>query len=311
MSVPVATGLLHQRGRITRRVRRSVKAILTWGPLNEVVTTGLRAVLPQRSKLAEAAARYCPRAGLVEATLPDGKVLRMCSRGDDDVASTLFWRGWAGHEAETADPFYKLAATARTTLDIGAHVGYFSLLAAHANPAGRIFAFEPLPRVYERLTDNVRLNNLQGVSCEPIAVGSPGGQTEFFHVKSGIPSSSSLSQRFMQSIVSADELTSSKVEVVEIDDFVNARGLSVDLIKMDTETTEDQVFRGMTEVLARDHPHIFCEILEEGVGRTIEQILRPLGYEFWLLTSQGQIRREHIVPDAVWRNFLFRVPPVS
>ncbi len=112
----------------------------------------------------------------------------------------------------------------------------------------------------------------------------------------------------MQSVVPADELTSSKVEVVQVDDFVSARGLSVDLIKMDTETTEDEVFRGMTATLARDRPHIFCEILDEAVGQAIERILRPLGYEFVLLTPNGEIRREHTVPDARWRNFLFRVP---
>lgn len=311
MGGPLATSMLQKRGLAVRRLRHAVKIGVTWPPLNRLLTSVLRAALPEDSNLGETAARYLPRTGLVETALPDGKLLRMRSLGDDGVATTLFWLGWTGHEPETARPFYKLAMSAQTTLDIGAHVGYFSLLAAHANPAGRVFAFEPLPRVFDRLTDNVKLNHLQGVSCEPVAVGSPAGQMEFFHVKDGIPSSSSLSQAFMQSIVSADELTSSKVDVVQVDDFVNARRLRVDLIKMDTETTEDEVFRGMTETLARDHPQIFCEVIDERVGRTIEQILRPLGYEFVLLTPKGEIRCEHLIPDVAWRNFLFRVPPAS
>jgi len=297
-----------RRSLAVRRLRRATKVAVTWAPVNRALTTGVRAALPQGSTLREPAARYLPRAGLVEAPLPDGRVLRMRSRGDDDIATRLFWFDWAGHEPETARPFYELATSAQTTLDIGAHVGYFSLLAAHANPAGHVYAFEPLPRVFERLTDNVRLNDLPNVSCEPVALGSPGGQTEFFHVKSGIPSSSSLSRRFMQSIVPADQLTSTKVDVVQVDDFVNARGLSVDLVKMDTETTEDEVFRGMTETLARDRPHIFCEILDERVGQSIEQILRPLDYEFVLLTPTGEVRCEHLAPDGRGRNFLFRVP---
>lgn len=300
-----------RRGSFTRRLRASVKSVLTWRPLNLVLTSAVHGALPRGSRLREPAARYLPRAGLVEATLPDGSSLRLRSRGDDDIATKIFWLGWAGHEPETARLFYGLAASARTTLDIGAHVGYFSLLAAHANPGGHVYAFEPLPRVFARLTDNVRLNGVQNVSCEPLAVGSPAGQTEFFHVKSGIPSSSSLSKRFMQSIVPPDELTSTMVDVVQVDDFVNAKGLSVELIKMDTETTEDDVFRGMIQTLARDRPRIFCEILDDTVGQAIEQILRPLGYEFVLLSPTGEVRREHIVPDVTSRNFLFQVPSRS
>jgi FkbM family methyltransferase len=41
--------------------------------------------------------------------------------------------------------FWRLACKARVTLDIGAHVGYYSVLAGMANPAGTVFAFEPLP----------------------------------------------------------------------------------------------------------------------------------------------------------------------
>lgn len=230
----------------------------------------------------------------------------MSSRGDDGVASTIYWHGWAGYEPETATPFLKLATSARVTLDIGAHVGYFTLLAAQANPAGRIYAFEPLPRVFERLTANVRLNGINNVTCEPMAMGNEKGHAEFFHVKNRIPSSSSLSQRFMTSIVPSDQLTSSPVEVTQIDDFVDANGLVVDLIKLDTETTEDSVLQGAVRTLSRDHPLIVCEVLEQAIGREIERILRPLGYEWFRLTPDGEIWCEHLTPDKHWRNFLFR-----
>nr|MBA3746274.1 FkbM family methyltransferase [Solirubrobacterales bacterium] len=212
-----------------------------------------------------------------------------------------------GHEPETAELFYELAGSARVTLDIGAHVGYFALLASQANRAGRVYAFEPLERVRKRLEHNVALNGADNVTCVPLAVGSPAGTAEFFHVREGIPSSSSLSGSFMRSIVSREELTSTTVEVVEADDFVESRALvGVDLVKVDTETTEAAVFRGMLRTLRRDRPDVFCEVLDADVASAIEALLTPLDYEFYLLTANGPVRCDRLLPDARWRNFIFR-----
>jgi FkbM family methyltransferase len=291
------------------RLRRTLRAIILWPPLNRLLTTALRAALPARAKRHPAVARYVPRVGVVQAALPRGRVLRMRSRGDDDIASPLFWRGWDGHESETVHVFYELAGTAGVTLDVGAHVGYYALLAAHANPAGRVFAFEPMPRVRERLEGNIALNGAANVTCMSCALGSPAGQAEFFHVRDGIPSSSSLSRGFMQSIAARDELTSSTVDVLEGDAFAAAHGIEcVDLVKLDTETTEPAVVAGMLGTLRRDRPPIICEVLDAQAARELQDLLDPLGYEYFLLTADGPLPRAHIRPDAVWPNYLFRMP---
>jgi FkbM family methyltransferase len=284
-----------------------VRNLITWPPLNRILTTALRAALPERLRRRSAIARYLPRAGTVQVALPNGRVLRMHSRGDDDIASPLFWRGWAGHEGETARLFYELAGSARITLDIGAHVGYFALLASHANPAGRVYAFEPLARVRDRLEHNVSLNAASNVTCVALAVGSPAGTADFFHVRTGLPSSSSLSGDFMRSNASREELTSTRVEVVEVDGFVGSHDLvGVDLVKVDTETTEAAVFRGMLRTLRRDRPDVICEILDAEVAEAIEALLKPLGYEFFLLTANGPVRCDRLRPHEHWRNFIFR-----
>jgi FkbM family methyltransferase len=294
-----------------------VKAAVTWSPVNSLVTTALRAALPLSARNWPPVARYLPRAGVVQAALPSGGVLRMWSRGDDDIATTVFWRGWAGHEPETAEPFIGLARSARVVLDIGAHVGYFSLLAALANPAGRVYAFEPLARVRERLVRNVALNGLGNVSCLPLAMGSREGKSEFFHVADGIPSSSSLSEEFMRSIVSDGRLVSSEIDVTTVDAFVESEGLtgSVDLVKLDTENTEDDVFRGMVRTLETDRPAILSEVLKAGTGAAIEAILGPLGYRYFHLTDKGPVPCDGIRPDPVWRNLLFlpseSAPPLT
>jgi FkbM family methyltransferase len=266
-------------------------------------------VLPDRVRRHPTIVRYARRVGVVEAVLPNGRVLRVRSRGDDDIAGPLFWLGWAGHEPETAGLFFDLAGASRVTLDIGAHVGYFALLAALASPDGRVYAFEPLARVRERLEGNVALNSAGNVTCLGVALGSPGGTAEFFHGDDRMPSSSSLSERFMQSVVSGQALTSTTVVVVEADDFIESHALGrVDLVKIDTETTEPEVIRGMLRTLRRDQPQIICEVLDAEVGAAIEALLEPLGYDFFLLMASGPAPRSHITPDARWRNYLFRVP---
>jgi len=59
--------------------------------------------------------------------------------------------------------WFHLAARAGIVLDVGAHVGFYALLAAHANPKGRVFAFEPHPSVYGRLIRNLSLNGVENV----------------------------------------------------------------------------------------------------------------------------------------------------
>ena len=283
-----------------------VKTAVTWPPLNRPVTSAVRAALPTAARAHPFVARFLPRSGVVEAPLPDGRVFRMWSQGDDDIATTLFWRNWAGHEPETAMAFYARALSSRTTLDIGAHVGYFAVLAGLANPSGRVFAFEPLDRVRERLTRNVELNGLTNVQCRAVALGRGSGPASFFHVPDGIPSSSSLSGEFMRSIIDTDKLVTSHVEVTTVDEFVAQEDLSgtVDLVKIDTEDTEDQVLEGMSKTLADDRPVLFCEVLKDATGQRIEKIVAGYDYQFFLLTADGPRRCDRIRPDPRWRNFL-------
>jgi hypothetical protein len=71
-------------------------------------------------------------------------------------ATMLFWRGWDGDEPETSPFFFDCPRASRLTLDIGANVGYFALLAPNANPNGHVHAFEPLLKVHERLAQTFR-----------------------------------------------------------------------------------------------------------------------------------------------------------
>ncbi len=111
----------------------------------------------------------------------------------------------------------------------------------------------------------------------------------------------------MESIVSPDRLVASPVEVTTYDDFAEEQALTgVDLVKIDTESTEHDVMAGMTQTLERDRPTILCEVLPGGPATEIEDILRPFGYRYHLLTAQGPVPCERVQPHPKWRNFLFQ-----
>ena len=95
-----------------------------------------------------------------------------------------------------------------------------------------------------------------------------------------------------------------------LDSFLEERGVTgVDLVKVDTESTEPAVLAGLERTLKRDRPFVFCEVLAgRGAERRLQSILAPRGYRFFLLTPEGPREKAHVVGDPVWLNFLF-LPP--
>ena len=271
-------------------------------PFNRVATDALHAA-GRLFGTPEMAIRHLHRMGSVRSRLPNGRVLQLWSQGDDWVSNQVFWRGWAGYEPETTSVFFRLALESTATIDVGAYVGYFSLLAAHANPAARVLALEPLPTVFSRLVRNVRLNRLS-VECLMAAAGDREGSASFYHQAHDLPTSSSLSREFM---ADATGVVASTVRVVRIDDLVRERRIGrVDLVKIDTESTEPAVLAGMAETLSRDRPSIVCEVLRgRGAEDRLAPLLAPFGYRYFLLTPDGPQARERIEGHPRWLNYLF------
>ena len=285
-------------------IKNALKKLRSSQPFNYVATSTLRGLSNATGLRSEFVIKHVHKVGKVSCRLPNGRHLRLWSRGDDWVSNQIYWRGLSGYEPETVPLFFRLASRASTTLDVGAYVGFFSLLAAHANTNGAVYAFEPLSKIHERLQKNISLNRLSNVECLCTAVGQAEGEAEFFHVDAGLPTSSSLSFEFMQT---TRELRSTRVPVITLDRFIKDKGLSrVDLVKIDTESTEPEVLCGMIETIKKDQPLIICEVLKgRGSERRLEEVLGPLGYRYYLLTPDGPVQKDRIAGHAEWLNYLF------
>lgn len=245
--------------------------------------------------------------GQIKVTLPDRTRARLFSSGEDWLTNVLFWRGLQGWEPEVTSLFWQLASKAGLTLDIGAHIGFYSVLAAFANPTGVVYAFEPVPEVFERLRHNLALNRLSNVVAFQQAVGATDGQAELLREGGPLPVRSSLSAAYARTLTDTD-VQRLGVRMVSIDTVAKAHGLGrVDLVKMDTETTEPDVLKGMREVLHANRPKIICEVLPSADVDALMAILEPLHYRFYLLTDVGPRCKDAIAPDTTWPNYLFSV----
>lgn len=286
-------------------MKAALKRLRASQPFNSLATTTLRGITSGIGRPSEFLIKHLPRVGTVARRLPNGRMLRLWSHGDDWVSNQVFWRGWQGYEPETTPLFFRLAERASVTFDVGAHVGYYALLAGHANPEARVYAFEPMAATCARLRRNIELNGLANIEVIEAAAGDRDGMVEFFAPDGEIPCSAGMSEGFYQPW--ADAFSRIEVESVTLDRFVQSAGIArVDLIKLDTESTEPQVLRGMHETLKRDRPAIICEVLCGcGSEEPLAELLAPLGYRFYLLTSAGPELRDRIEGHPVWLNYLF------
>lgn len=279
---------------------------------NEVANRPLTALLKlvfskSKSEVPDAVVKHLPRVGPVRVSTPDGASVILRSRGDEGKPTQIYWRGLAYAEPD-AILFYHLARSSRITIDVGAHIGLYSLLAAHANPRGRVFAMEPLPRAYGRLVSNVNANSQNNIVCLPWAAGDIDRREDFYFVPvESIPSSSGLKRDFFCGDENTEEIKSLPVQVVPLDSLLSSEDAhNIDLVKIDTESTEPAVLKGMRNILKHSRPNVLCEVLAStGTATEIEDALDGLGYRFYHLTPEDAVQRERIVGHDQWRNYFF------
>jgi len=285
------------------KLKNLAKTVRDFELFNHAATTGLRACLQATGIHGDGLIRRFRRVGPSSVRLPNGRVMRFRCYPDDGISNPLWWRGWSSYEPETVELFFHLAAQAKVTFDIGAYIGLYALIAAHANPNGRVFAFEPVQSVYDRLRGNIDLNQMETLTCVCAAVGETEEITELFS-SVDFPTISGFSHDFVNSW---GAVTQQRVPVIRIDRFAEREGLDrVDLVKIDTETSEPQVLSGMIGILRRDRPAIICEVHQDaGTEDAIEDMLGPLGYSYYILTSGGPQKRDRIHGQKEWTNHLF------
>jgi len=161
------------------------------------------------------------------------------------------------YEQEETTLLKKLLKKDMNVINIGANIGYFTLLAARqVGPQGKVFAFEPFPKTVELLQKNIDANGYSNVEVIPMAVSSKSGIAK-------LALKSDTAHNFLTENTS--EFQTIDVPITTIDEYT--KNHKTDFIIMDAEGYEPLILDGMAETLAKN-PHI--QIITEYNPYTLE-----------------------------------------
>jgi FkbM family methyltransferase len=226
----------------------------------------------------------------------------------DNIGSQVFFAGC--YEAQESAFARAILGPAMSFVDVGAHWGFFSLMAAHlVGSTGRILSLEPDPRAFLRLKANIERNQLVQVTVfELAAADRDANWTLALQNETVLHLGTS---RFVQNggAAASTRIVRSRPLDLLLDE---ARLDGVNLVKIDVEGAEDLVLAGMEEGLRRRRYHsMILELHPPHLAdrkRTIAEVLsvlRGLGYKgFGLDHSPAAERRSAYHPRLHVREFI-------
>jgi FkbM family methyltransferase len=216
--------------------------------------------------------------GLVEVKVAAGDLAGYTILLDMQVDKD-YWLGT--YEPELQSALRELIPAGAVIFDLGANIGYVSLLLAKAaGEAGKVFAFEALPSNVDQLRRNLALNGMDArVSVIPSAVTQTSGPVRFLvHASGGMGKVAGSAGR--------QDKVESEVTVagISLDEFVYGQGYPPpQVVKMDIEGGEVLALPGMRRVLAEARPLMLMELHGPESSRVAWETLTAAGYEIcWM-----------------------------
>lgn len=160
--------------------------------------------------------------------------------------------------------------------DIGAHVGYFTVLMSQAvGASGRVYAFEPRPLNLRFLRRHVVVNRCDNVEILSTSVGDRPGPAR-------------LDTRTGTGTGHISDTGNIAVEMVSVDALVDSGRLPAPtFMKVDVEGGEMMVLQGALRVLERHRPRMVLATHGDDLDARCREFLTPLGYT---MTDIGQVK---------------------
>jgi FkbM family methyltransferase len=172
-------------------------------------------------------------------------------------------------------------------LDIGANHGYYTLIMADAvGREGRVVPVEPTPRLADLLRQTLDVNGFPTVTVASVAASDTDGET----LQLVIPPRRSMNARLSQQAGPADAVVDVKSVTV---DALTREWTRVDLIKIDVEGAEENVWQGMQRTIA-DNPALVV-ILEFNVDRYEDArgflgLIERAGFRLRYIDIDGEVK---------------------
>lgn len=204
---------------------------------------------------------------------------------------------YGGFDPGTSALFIRQLLPGMTVIDVGAHIGYFSLLAAHlVGRSGHVHALEPTPSTFELLTANTRRE--PQIQRFRTAVWKDGGGVAFADF--GVAFSAYNSSKRARLPTSVERIRGAPVldiPSVSLDDHCRATGVRPDLVKIDAEGAEYEILEGMARfVLPELRPIVTLEVGDlsgQGTASSRQVIDKLLAHGYRAYESHFGILLDH------------------
>ena len=200
------------------------------------------------------------------------------------------------HEKLVTNLIKKEIHSGDVVLDIGAHIGYYTLQFANlVGSTGKVYAFEPEPKNFELLKKNVQINKHDNVVLIQKIVSDKDGIVEFF-----ISKFDSIGNKLFKSDESGSSI---KVGSTTLDEYFKDLKKKIDFIKMDIQGGEGKATLGMKNLLKENKN---LKIIQQWAPEPLKQnhtnpedhlkFLQHIGYKFYEI--DGTIKKD-ILPITI------------
>lgn len=209
-------------------------------------------------------------------------VLQGPLRGQKWIVGSHLHGCWLGsYESETQMCIAREVQPGSVFFDVGANVGFYSLLAALRVGAGRVYAFEPLPANIVFLRRHLELNGIRNVEVLQLAISDREGTAPFARETT----------RAMGKLEAGGNLT---VEISSLDQLIaDARVAPPDCIKMDIEGGEFRALTGATRCFREHRPKLFLATHGKTVHDDCCRLLTSWEYD-WIYTARDTDERAEL-----------------
>lgn len=265
--------------------KRGIKPIVSILLMNPILIRFFIFLIPHRFiinlYLSSFVSSIFPKDSIFRIVSHYGNNLKMVLKAGDKLnpQETHYWLGF--YELGVQRLFAKLIKQGYVVYDIGAYIGFYSLLAGRlTGPNGKVYAFEPLPRNIKRIKCHVLLNGMQDrIFCIPKIITDMSGKAVYRSFgRDDWGRSVGKNNLENPCLTEVDTLL---VETASLDEFVFQDGYPApSLIKIDVEGEEGRVLTGARRLLKEYKPFIICELHNAESARQVYEQLTSLGYKF-------------------------------
>jgi FkbM family methyltransferase len=199
----------------------------------------------------------------------------------------------------------KLVNNGDNFFDIGANIGWYSINIGKAKKNSKIYCFEPIPRTYKQLQNNIKLNLINNITTHNIGLSNKKGEFIFYYYIEGSGNASSIN------LTERENIKTIQCKVITLDEYTEENKIRVDFIKCDVEGAELLVFQGGFDTIQRDLPIIFSEILRKWSAKfdydpnLIFNMFNEIGYQAFTVNENMLINFDKMEGATIETNFFF------